>query len=399
MTPPPALLAPAAPFLALALVLPVLAIVSPAATVPALLVAALWCAGAQWHRRDGWPPLPRALLGLLGLLLAWTAVASAWSFDPGRAIVLTLRLAVVYAAGLYLWTRCQGFGSDSRDQIAMALAAGLAVAVIFLLEERLLGTPLFNLRSGPPADAYEQFSRFNRGATAVALLVWPVTAFLWRRHLGPWALAVPVLLLGLLLVFESNAALLGLAGGLVIVGLGLVERRLSRALVILGLLIALFAAPAIATWMAEAGWHEADWLPRTAGQRVFIWGFTAERILEQPLLGWGFDAARNMPNFETKPVFHQGSIIPLHPHNGALQILLELGYVGAVLAALLLGWLVLRLGRAARITELCGHGLFITGLAVALTAYGLWQTKWQALLVLVLVLFTAVNPPKEKAQA
>ncbi|MEM7221509.1 MAG: O-antigen ligase family protein [Pseudomonadota bacterium] len=386
-----ALISPAAPFAALALVLPLLAIVSPAATVPALLAAALWAGALHWRRRDGWPALPRTPLVLLVLLLAWAAVASAWTFDPGRAIVLVLRLAAVYGAGLYLWTRTQGLDGDARAAVASALAGGLTIAVLFLLEERLLGTPLFNLRSGPPADAYEQFSRFNRGATALALLVWPVAADLWRRQLGPWALAVPLLLLGLLLSFESNAAILGLAGGLAVVGLGLLERRLARALALLALAVALFATPLIAGLMAGADWHEAEWLPRTAAQRVFIWGFTAERILEQPLFGWGFDAARNMPNFETAPLFHQDSIIPLHPHNGALQILLELGYLGAAIAGLLLGWLILALRRAGKVDELCGLGLFVAALAVALTAYGLWQTKWQALLVLAFVLFAAVR--------
>ena len=392
MVRPSALTSRAAPFAALGLILPLLAIIAPNGTVPALFVAILWAAGLHWRRGDGWPRLPLATLVPLGLLLVWAAVASLWSYDPGRAIVLSLRLAAMFGAGLYLWAVSQSLEPDEREGIAAALAVGLGMALILLLEERLFDTPLMTLLAGPPDDLYAQLSRFNRGATGLALLVWPVTAWLWRRHLGPWALAAPALLLAFLLAFESTAALFGLAGALVLVAIGLIDRRLSRLLTIVALGAVLFVSPLVATLLFEAGWHEADWLARTAAQRVQIWGFTAERILERPLFGWGFDAARNMPNFGFEPLTGHAAAIPLHPHNGALQILLELGYLGAAIAALFLGRLVLALSRAPRITELCGLGMFMAGLGVALTAYGLWQSKWQALLVLSIVLFAAINP-------
>ena len=52
----------------------------------------------------------------------------------------------------------------------------------------------------------------------------------------------------------------------------------------------------IAKLLDQAGVSEARGLQTSARERVYMWNFTADRILEKPLLGWGFDASREMPN-------------------------------------------------------------------------------------------------------
>ena len=57
-------------------------------------------------------------------------------------------------------------------------------------------------------------------------------------------------------------------------------------------------------------------------ERLDMWAFAAAKIVEKPWAGWGLDASRTF-----------GSAISLHTHDAAIQIWLELGAVGAVLAA------------------------------------------------------------------
>ena len=78
----------------------------------------------------------------------------------------------------------------------------------------------------------------------------------------------------------------------------------------------------------------ADAIKGSAGHRLLIWSFVGERIAERPLLGWGLDASRAIPGGkeEIRPGLTR---LPLHPHNAALQVWLELGMPGALLAALL----------------------------------------------------------------
>src|SRR6202034_4481699 len=61
--------------------------------------------------------------------------------------------------------------------------------------------------------------------------------------------------------------------------------------------------------------------------RIFIWRFTAERIAERPLLGWGMDAARDLPGgkptvaslFPGAQIPADAELLPLHPHDAVLE--------------------------------------------------------------------------------
>ena len=86
----------------------------------------------------------------------------------------------------------------------------------------------------------------------------------------------------------------------------------------------------------------ADDFKISAGHRLLIWSFAGDRIAERPLIGWGLDASRAIPGGDD-PIRPGESWMPLHPHNAALQLWLELGVPGAVLFALLAALALARL--------------------------------------------------------
>ena len=65
-------------------------------------------------------------------------------------------------------------------------------------------------------------------------------------------------------------------------------------------------------------------------------------VFQRPLLGWGLDTSRAIPGgtdlrpihyivpWSDKPITHPDQNLPLHPHNAALQIWLELGLFGVI---------------------------------------------------------------------
>ena len=119
----------------------------------------------------------------------------------------------------------------------------------------------------------------------------------------------------------------------------------------------------------------------SAGHRLLIWSFVGDRIAEHPLRGWGLDSSRSIPG-GSDPIRPDETWLPLHPHNAPLQVWLELGVPGAVLFALLGGWLWLAVGRAdwPRLYAAAAGGSLATAFVASVATYGIWQEWWQGTL-------------------
>jgi hypothetical protein len=63
-------------------------------------------------------------------------------------------------------------------------------------------------------------------------------------------------------------------------------------------------------------------------------------------------------------------LLPLHPHNGALQLRLELGWPGVLLAAMLAAALALACRNAVAVAVLAA------GAVTAMLSFGAWQEWW-----------------------
>ena len=125
-------------------------------------------------------------------------------------------------------------------------------------------------------------------------------------------------------------------------------------------------------------------VPPPLMHRLHIWEFASQRIAEHPIRGWGMNASRVIP--EGRKIVEgkawSGYVMPLHPHNAALQVWLELGGAGALLFGVL-GVLVFfgvvrpHLPRA---HSAAAAGQALTALALLSSSYGIWQSWWLATL-------------------
>ena len=125
-----------------------------------------------------------------------------------------------------------------------------------------------------------------------------------------------------------------------------------------------------------------------------------ERIAEKPLLGWGFDGSRHVGDLFREAGEANPRIVSLHPHNAPLQIMLEVGAIGAVIALVLLWLIATRLDSLPRRMRECGQATFIAALAIGCVAYGQWQNWWLALIlsVALLVPLTATAAARDGAR-
>jgi O-antigen ligase len=240
--------------------------------------------------------------------------------------------------------------------------------------------------------------------TLVALLVWPTIGA--ARRLFDVRAALFLYLLGLVVILQggSTTALIAyLAAAFVFFS----AYALPRATIIAGAAaltgILLFAplifdpgltsrlSPALAVAPAKGGsfWH-----------RQQIWGFVIDKIGERPLLGWGMGNSRMVPGAHDE--FWPGAEhIPLHPHNAALQLRLELGLPGVLLGAgglAALIWSVYRL-LPDRLDRACAAAALAVGAIHALISYSLWHEWWIAFLILTVLFLCGASSRRHRGAA
>ena len=138
-------------------------------------------------------------------------------------------------------------------------------------------------------------------------------------------------------LLESAAATLGLAAGVVTVLLVFRHRRAGNCGHDSRRRAGLRGNALRGARDARSRLAQGDWLAASAQHRIEIWDFSVQRIAERPLLGWGFDGSRHMQELFPGLGGTGRELAALHPHSAPLQIVLELGAVGAVIVLGLLG--------------------------------------------------------------
>jgi O-antigen ligase len=310
---------------------------------------------------------------LLGCLLVWGTASAVWSVDPVRSLVVAVRLAGLFAVGLAL---AAGAGLVTAPRrLAFLLLIGMALGIAMVAIELATAGGLSSLVS----DRAYRPTQLNQASISFALLVLPASALL--ISLGQAIFAALLAAVTAVTVYElaGTAAKAVLVTGLAM-GLLLYRARPVVAGVALAIsVVAIIAAPlTFARLERLPGLGEtADSFKISAGHRLLIWSFAGDRIAERPLTGWGLDASRAIPGGDD-PIRPGETWMPLHPHNAALQVWLELGAPGAILFALLVAFVWDALARVEwppLFAAAAGASLTIAFVGCFAT-YGIWQEWW-----------------------
>jgi O-antigen ligase len=362
---------------------PVLAWLAPLGFAPLLAVMGLFSLPALRLRNED---RPLAVVLLAGLL--WAGISTTWSPFQPKHTEDSSALKLAFELPLYWSAICGARRASPRLQklALQVLAFGLAALGLVLLAEAYTGGELYRrLHVAFYEPIRPDLAGKNLGETCFVLaLLWPVAAAGARRAGAPGWLAVPMVA-GVLVAsvpFKADAPMLSVPLA-ILIGLAVLRWPRRTPVLFAGVAGVIYLAmPAL--YMAVQETLRATGividLPRSYAMRVGYWSHAMDWISLQTVRGWGLDSSR---------AFSPG--IVLHPHNGPLQIWLELGALGALLAAA--AWWLMLLRLADEKPDLARAGIAGSAAAYLLFSgvnFGVWQEWWLALGALVAVAAAAL---------
>lgn len=353
---------------------------------------------------------PRRALGQAGRslwrflpLFLWMLLSSLWSLDAGATLGLALRLLGLAVAAALLAQQMLALPIGEWRRPIQALALGLSLAAAIVALDLFTGGHLGFAFHPPTIEAFDPSLFYARAATLHAVFVVPLLMVLIRLNAPRFALLHTAAAWLALFATASLSAKIALVLGAGLLALIYFAPRLRWAgLAVLGL-----AASALPlAFPVDLPHDQRCWLIQhkpSALHRLLIWDFVAAHIDERPLSGWGLDASRRLPGGKAKleldycgPEPQAGipallsEILPLHPHNGILQLWLELGGIGVLLGVGPALWLIAagfsRPGWQGRATQAMLAASLAAALSVGLVSFGVWQEWFLAGLGLALAL-------------
>jgi O-antigen ligase len=288
-------------------------------------------------------------------------------------------------------------GARLLPWIGFGLVLGLAAAFADWQSGNALRAAVRGLKEVPETLMFG----LKPAASLMALLLPMAFALPWH-----WGARAVLLVLGaaVLISLPGETARLATIAGLGAAVLGLAAPRVGPRLVGAGVALVILLMPFLVTFVPQI---PSPKLPHSAVHRLVIWDFAAARIAEKPLTGWGLEASRAMPGGRAQPdaatldrlnitlpahreflALRHVEVMPLHPHNGALQLWLELGGIGALIGAALMLALGFAASRSA--APAVGAGMLASAAVTGMLSFGLWQAWWVASLLLAMVALALV---------
>ncbi len=335
------------------------------------------------------PGIDRQLVLFAAGFAAWCWASVAWSIDPASTTAAALQMTAILAGSLILLASPRLTGEAADRLFRVLFLATLTGGVVFIAD-RALDYPLqsaFMGHSLAPAA-----TKYNRGLDHLVLIAWPQLAWFGRR--GDWrgGLLLAVAVTTIEGIGLSLAGQVGIIAGLAVLIVAYWGPRIVAPAIAGGTILLVAGLPFGLRALAEHRAAVAPYLKTSGLHRLEIWDFMTARVLEQPLLGWGFGIAGRLPispeELSQFVIQHDPGI---YPHNQWLGVWVETGAPGAAIAlgfALLILW---RIGRLGDMLRPFAYATFASALAISYVNFEVKTDSWWAALVAGAYLLMTLN--------
>lgn len=344
-------------------------------------VFALVATALEGNARSLWKDILSALRSPIGLsslaFLLWCAVSISWSEFKHVSLRSFGEFWVPIAATLVL-----GLTLVPRLTHRMfLLLTGIFVLSCIDIALELATHRSFRTMAGVRSDPFI----FNRPILTLLMMTPPLVVWFlgFSRRGWLYGLGLTLLLAFTALRSESDAAVLGLAIVCLSLPLAWHFPRVTCLLAGLAFVIAMGVSPLIGQIARQVMTPAMHKMVATghSKERVALWSSFGSAVRKDPILGGGFGVSPKMAQTAVAskvPAEEREMLAIGHPHNAALQIWVELGAVGAVLALVVIFLTLRAVARHSHLVRSASLALIAGAAPVALVGHGAWQGWWAA---------------------
>lgn len=381
---------------------PIIAAPSGRGLVPVLLIVGMWAFLDLFRRRRY---VIRGIFStqtaLWALVVSGLALSSAtWALVPAQSIKVGLSFAGLAIFGLVMLFQAKHQSEAESASTQTALIAGVSCALLLLVIGTVYGVmteqPLWGKEGQHP------LSTLSHAQTVIAVFLIPCLAILWDRGTKAKAYGAIMIAVAAVTFFHlehsaSNLAILVAIAALILVR---ITGRIGIIILCSAIALAIIAMPfVLSTFMPTQESldaltsHDGGW--SSENHRLHMWRFVTDAISNGSFaFGFGADASRGFPGANEK-IMWGIELMPLHPHNGALQVWLELGAIGVAIVALV-PLLIFKATKDMPKHELAIQAALLSAYLIPwLLSYGVWQSWWMALAWLTVAIGRGLAVPKE----
>ncbi len=343
------------------------------------VLAAFVCIPFLPDRGEIWARAKGAMSGKCGLLVLFTFVvwipSLAVSSEPLVSFTTMARSLIYILIAVFLWATLNR-NPQMFNGCLITLVASTAVLATLAVIGLLGPSELIGVLRGDGWASVDARRYLKESATSGALLA-PVLIWAAVRLRGKWALLCFIAVIDILVIMwvtGNRSAMAGLLAVLIVVGLMYALHKRRMKITALSLLAIVLGGCTIIGWLYfyynpnyaldPNGLPFPIWL--IDPQRQEIWAFSWNAGESNRWFGVGINVINELASAADWNSITKTRNIPLHPHNWAVEIIVETGIVGFAVMLMCIGYNVLRWAR----------GFLASGDPALLAALGVWAAYW-----------------------
>lgn len=379
-------------------------------------IASVSCIVSLVLKRDTFA-LPSRYFGLSVLaVIIWGVASMIWTVSLDQSWSVSRSFPFIMLGGILLVNSIKGLDSKDLNWTGSSIISGMFLGLFFALVDTSTGYSISQaldlIKYNGEWNDYMPGFVVNNGITVLVMFFWPVMIFLWNKNRRQLAFIIFIAMIFIISQSTNFSAVVAMGVGAIAFLAAKFFFRAAFRIAAISLAVLILSAPFIMRSLPDAGkigMHLPE-LSYSVYPRLVIWQFASARIMEKPIIGHGIRTSRVLDN-DSKPLEFQyrdnGQVrkgntkaIPLHPHNGIIQMWLELGGIGATIGLAIFLSILWGIEKsiAPNATKALAFSALISSMCLISVSYGLWQSWWMGILWLqgALVIASLCSPKKTR---